>query len=269
MGIYSVHFGAAIGGLVRGVQMIFKAQGASQRVFQLIDRTPQIPTHGGLCLQAIRGDVRFESVDFSYPSRPDVPVLKDLCLSAPANSTTALVGASGVGKSTVVALLARFYDPCSGCVFLDGTDLRTLNPAWLRRQIAMVQQEPTLFACSIRENLCYARSAALVAPEAAHAVPQAELQRACEQANACDFIEAFPEGYDTLVGERGVRLSGGEKQRCAIARALLADPRILLLDEATSALDARSEHLVQEALDRLMHARSVFVVAHRLSTVQN
>ena len=171
----------------------------------------------------------------------------------------ALVGPSGSGKSTVAALLARFYDPQSGSVTLDGVDLRSLDPKWLREQVGAVSQEPVLFACSIAENIRYGRQDA----------SDADLIAAAKAANAHSFIEGFPEGYQTLVGERGVRLSGGQKQRLAIARAILKDPKILVLDEATSALDAESEHLVQEALERLMVGRTVLIIAHRLSTVRD
>jgi ATP-binding cassette subfamily B protein len=171
----------------------------------------------------------------------------------------ALVGPSGAGKSTVAALIARFYDPISGTVTLDGRDLRTLDTHWLREQIGTVSQEPVLFACSIEENIRYGRM------DASHEAVVA----AARAANAHTFIESFPEGYGTLVGERGVRLSGGQKQRIAIARAILKDPRVLVLDEATSALDSESEHLVQEALERLMVGRTVLVIAHRISTVRD
>ena len=170
----------------------------------------------------------------------------------------ALVGPSGAGKSTVASLIPRFYDPTRGRITLDGANLQLFDPRSLRQKIGAVMQEPVLFAESIADNIRYGR-------------PQAgdeEVRQAARDANAATFIEAFPEGYDTLVGERGVRLSGGQKQRVAIARAVLKDPRILILDEATSALDAESEHLVHEALDRLMEGRTTIVIAHRLSTVR-
>lgn len=171
----------------------------------------------------------------------------------------ALVGPSGGGKSTVVKLIEYFYNLTSGRILLGGRDLRELDPSWFRKHISLVNQEPVLFACSIKDNICYGKEDAT----------QLEIEEAAKQANAHDFITAFEEGYDTMVGERGVRLSGGQKQRIAIARALLLNPDILLLDEATSALDAESEHLVKEAIDRAMKGRTVIVIAHRLSTVRN
>jgi ATP-binding cassette subfamily B protein len=167
------------------------------------------------------------------------------------------VGPSGAGKSTIASLLGRLYDPDAGRVTLDGRDLKTLDPSWLRRQIGVVAQEPLLFSTSIAENIRYGRPGA----------SDAEVEQAAKAANAHDFITRFPDGYKTQVGERGVQLSGGQKQRVAIARAVLKDPRILILDEATSALDAESEHLVQEALERLMQGRTTLIIAHRLSTV--
>lgn len=173
--------------------------------------------------------------------------------------TVALVGQSGSGKSTVMALVERFYDPVAGAVLLDGADIRTLQLKWLRQQLALVNQEPTLFNVSIRDNIMYGRDNAT----------EAEVVEAAKAANAHTFVSALPEGYDTIVGERGVQLSGGQKQRIAIARAVLKDPRVLLLDEATSALDAESEAVVQEALERVMVGRTTIVIAHRLATVVN
>jgi ATP-binding cassette subfamily B protein len=187
-----------------------------------------------------------------------MPVLSRLNLTLSPGEVVALVGHSGSGKSTVAALLSRFYDPQGGSIALDGVDYGTLDIDWLREQVGVVSQEPILFATSILDNIRYGR------PDA----PLEAVIAAAKAANAHDFISTFPEGYDTLVGERGVKLSGGQKQRVAIARALLKDPRVLILDEATSALDAESEHLVQEALDRLMKGRTTLVIAHRLSTVK-
>jgi ABC-type multidrug transport system fused ATPase/permease subunit len=198
-------------------------------------------------------------VRFHYPSRPEVEVLTGLDLHLRPGEAVALVGPSGAGKSTVAALLSRFYDPDGGKVGLDGTDLRELRPQALRAHVGVVQQEPILFATSIEENIRYGRPSASAG----------EVREAARAANAEAFILGFPDGYATLVGERGVRLSGGQKQRVAIARAILQDPRILVLDEATSALDAESEHLVREALERLMKGRTTLIIAHRLSTVQS
>jgi ATP-binding cassette subfamily B protein len=188
-----------------------------------------------------------------------MPVLTDVSLTLRVGEVLALVGPSGSGKSTIAALVARFYDPISGAVTLDGTALTTLDPTWLREQVGAVSQEPVLFATSIAENVRYGRPTA----------SDDEVRAALSAANALTFVESFPEGLQTLVGERGVRLSGGQKQRIAIARALLKDPKVLVLDEATSALDTESEHLVQEALDRLMRGRTTMVIAHRLSTVRD
>jgi ATP-binding cassette subfamily B protein len=185
-------------------------------------------------------------------------VLKGLSLTVAPGEVVALVGPSGAGKSTIASLLLRFYDPSSGRVTLDGRDLRELDADAIRRVVGIVSQEPILFATSIAENIRYGRPTAT----------DEEVRAAASAANAAGFIEGFPEGYQTRVGERGVRLSGGQKQRIAIARALLKDPRILVLDEATSALDAENEHLVQEALQRLMKGRTTLVIAHRLSTIQ-
>jgi ATP-binding cassette subfamily B protein len=236
-----------------------KALGASDRVFELLDRVPGVVNRSGRTLATVEGRVTLEGVDFAYPTRPDAPVLREVTVDMEPGRVLALVGASGGGKSTVAALLARLYDPTAGRILLDGVDLRELDTRWLREQIGAVAQEPVLFAASIEDNIRSGRPGAT----------DAEITAAAEAANADTFVRAFPEGYKTLVGERGVRLSGGQKQRIAIARALLKDPRILVLDEATSALDSESEHLVQEALERLMHGRTVLVIAHRLSTVRD
>lgn len=245
---------AALSGLW---QDFMKAVGASERVFELVDRTPLVGS-GERTPTKTKGAVRFEGVEFAYPTRPDSPVLTGLDLELAPGRVVALVGPSGGGKSTVAALLSRFYDPLRGRVLLDDVDYRELNTDWLRRQVGVVSQEPILFATSIQENILYGRPAASIEAVVA----------AAKAANAHEFITEFTAGYDTMVGERGVRLSGGQKQRVAVARALLKDPRILVLDEATSALDAESEHLVQEALVRLMAGRTTLVIAHRLSTVK-
>ncbi|KAG0626974.1 hypothetical protein M758_2G165000 [Ceratodon purpureus] len=213
----------------------------------------------GSILCQVRGQIQFKSVAFSYPSRPEVQIFQNLCLTIPAGKTAAMVGGSGSGKSTVIALIERFYDPSSGEVLLDGFNIKNLELQWLREQIGLVNQEPALFATSILENILYGKDGATMQ----------EIQNAAKAANAHSFINSLPNGYDTQVGERGVQLSGGQKQRVAIARAMLKNPRILLLDEATSALDSGSESIVQEALDRLMVDRTTVVVAHRLSTIKN
>ena len=236
-----------------------RAVGASDRVFDLMDRLPHIPTTGGEQLSRIEGRLRFDEVSFTYPSRDDVQVLHGLEFDIAAGERVALVGPSGSGKSTIASLIPRFYDPSAGAVLVDDRDLRDLDPHWLRRHIGIVAQEPILFSTSIEANIKYGRESAT----------RQQIEAAAQAANAADFITGFPDGYQTQVGERGVQLSGGQKQRIAIARAVLRDPRILILDEATSALDSESEHLVKEALERLVTNRTTVVIAHRLSTVMN
>jgi len=235
-----------------------RARGASQRVFELLDREPLVDAGGGEKLDAVTGKVEFEGVCFAYPVRPEVMVLDEVSLLLEPGRVVALVGPSGAGKSTIAALLLRLYDPSDGVIRLDGHDLRSVDASWLRTQIGTVAQEPILFSTAVAANIRYGR------PEAT----DPEVEAAARAANAHDFILELPEGYETEVGERGVRLSGGQKQRVAIARALLKDPPILILDEATSSLDAESESLVQDALERLMTQRTSFVIAHRLSTVR-
>jgi len=236
-----------------------RAGGASERVFELLDRVPEIPVGGGRRPDTAVGRIELEAVGFAYPSRPDVAVLDGVDLAIEPGEVVALVGPSGAGKSTVASLVLRLYDPTSGTVRFDGSDLRELDPVWLRERIGVVAQEPILFSTTIAENIRYGR------PDAG----DIDVEAAARAANAHDFVAAMPEGYATEVGERGVRLSGGQKQRVAIARALLKDPRVLLLDEATSALDAESEALVRDALSRLMRGRTAVVIAHRLSTVRD
>ncbi|MBX5481715.1 MAG: ATP-binding cassette domain-containing protein [Myxococcaceae bacterium] len=255
--VYTLMVAFSLGALTELYADFNRAGGAAERVFELIDRVPAIPPTGGLTLPKVEGRLTFEKVGFAYPTRKELPVLRGIDLSLAPGERVAVVGPSGAGKSTLAALIGRLYDPDEGRILLDGADLRTLDPEWLRRQIGVVSQEPILFSSSIEENIRYGR------PDAS----DAEIEAAARAANAHDFITGFPDGYRTLVGERGVQLSGGQKQRVAIARALLKDPRLLILDEATSALDSESEHLVQEALERLMHGRTTLVIAHRLSTV--
>jgi ATP-binding cassette subfamily B protein len=257
--VYTLLVAFSMGGLSDQWAELMKASGAAERVFELLDRQPSIPASGGATLPRVEGRVAFEGVRFAYPARPDMPVLTGLDLELKAGEIVALVGASGAGKSTIAALLQRFYDPAGGRVTLDGLDLKSLDPNWLRKQVGVVAQEPILFSSTVDENIRYGR------PDAT----EAEVEAAAKLANAHEFISRFPEGYQTRVGERGVQLSGGQKQRVAIARAVLKDPRILVLDEATSALDAESEHLVKDALDKLMQGRTTLVIAHRLSTVKD
>ena len=233
-----------------------KASGAGARIFEIVDREPAMGS-GGERPASIEGALELVDVSFRYPARPDAEVLTNVSLALRPGEVVALVGPSGSGKSTIAALLARMYDPVSGKIVLDGRDLATLDVEWLRTQVGAVSQEPLLFARSIADNIRYARPTAT----------DAEVEEAARTANALEFVKRFPDGFATMVGERGVQLSGGQKQRIAIARAVLKDPRILVLDEATSALDAESEHLVKEALERLMKGRTTLIIAHRLSTV--
>jgi ABC transporter fused permease/ATP-binding protein len=254
--IYTVIVGVSFGALSGLYADFMNATGASQRVFELLDRQPGM-TSSGDRKPSIEGSLAFEDVRFVYPTRADIVVLDGVDFSLERGKVLALVGPSGSGKSTIASLIGRLYDPEGGIIRLDGADIRTLDPDWLRRQIGVVAQEPILFSTSIKENIRYGRPTA----------SDEEVEQAAIAANAHDFIARFPEGYATEVGERGIQLSGGQKQRVAIARALLKDPRILILDEATSALDAESEHLVKEALERLMQGRTTLIIAHRLSTV--
>lgn len=267
---YVFNIGLGLGTASTNVAKIFEAIGTSGRVFFLLDCVPSIPTPPDegvepkalLKPKSMEGRLIFDNVQFAYPARPEINVLDGYSLKIAAGTSTALVGSSGSGKSTVVALLQRFYDVNSGSITIDDNDLKDLDVQWLRQQIGYVQQEPQLFGLSVRDNLIYGMPDNEI-------ISQEKIEQACRDANCHDFISSWPEGYDTLVGERGVKLSGGQKQRVSIARALITDCRILLLDEATSALDAESEHLVQEAIDKAVVGRTVIIVAHRLSTIQH
>uniref|UniRef100_A0A7G3ARB1 Mitochondrial potassium channel ATP-binding subunit n=1 Tax=Lutzomyia longipalpis TaxID=7200 RepID=A0A7G3ARB1_LUTLO len=244
-----------LGSLIRGLT-------AGTRVFDYLSLTPQIPLERGLTIpqDVLRGHIRFHKVTFAYPTRDEQTVLRDFSLTLEPGKTVALVGASGSGKSTVAALLERFYEPTGGTIELDGFSLAEISPMWLRgRAIGFIEQQPILFATSIFNNIKYG------CPEAT----DEEVYEAARLAQCHDFIRELPESYDTNVGERGVQLSGGQRQRIAIARALLKKPAILILDEATSALDATSEAEVQKALDTAVKNRTTLVIAHRLSTIRN
>ncbi|KAI6098491.1 P-loop containing nucleoside triphosphate hydrolase protein [Pisolithus sp. B1] len=252
----------------RGKPLI-NARGAAAKLFAAIERVPDIDSarSDGLKLEKVIGKITLEDVQFSYPARTDVPVLKGIDITFEAGKRVALVGASGSGKSTIISLVERFYDPLSGTVRLDGVDLRDLNIKWLRTQIGLVSQEPVLFATTIRANVAYG----LIGTPYEHASEDEKfklIKEACIKSNADDFIGKLAQGYDTMVGEHGFLLSGGQKQRVAIARAIVSDPRILLLDEATSALDTRSEGLVQDSLDKASAGRTTISIAHRLSTIK-
>ncbi|XP_057422756.1 ABC transporter B family member 21-like [Lotus japonicus] len=236
-------------------------QAAAYKMFETIKRKPEIDASdpSGKILEDIRGEVELRDVYFSYPARPEELIFNEFSLHISSGTTAALVGQSGSGKSTVISLIERFYDPHAGAVLIDGINLKEFQLRWIRGKIGLVSQEPVLFASSIKENIAYGKDGATVE----------EIRHASELANAAKFIDKLPQGLDTMVGEHGTQLSGGQKQRIAIARAILKDPRILLLDEATSALDSESERVVQEALDRIMGNRTTIIVAHRLSTVRN
>jgi ATP-binding cassette subfamily B protein len=255
--LFSIFVGASLGSFPEIVSQFQQTAGATDRLRALLDEKPE--RDGGDQGVRLGGAIAFEEVSFHYPSRPGVRVLDGLSFTVDPGRRIALVGPSGAGKSTVFSLILGFNALDSGRVLFDGLDAASLSLRALRSQLAIVPQEVLLFGGSIRENIEYGR------PNA----DADEIIAAARKANAHEFIEALPEGYDTVVGPRGVKLSGGQRQRIAIARAILADPRILLLDEATSALDSESERLVHDALERLMHGRTSLVIAHRLSTVRN
>ncbi|NWW60307.1 ABCB8 protein, partial [Ifrita kowaldi] len=243
------------------VPPVVRGLSAGARVFELLRLEPPVSLQGGVSIPAhsLLGHICFHHVSFSYPTRPGYPVLQDFSLTLPPCQTVAIVGPSGGGKSTVAALLERFYEPTAGTITLDGHDIGSLDPSWLRGQvIGFISQEPVLFGTTIMENIRFGKPGA----------SDEEVYEAARLANADGFIRSFPEGYNTVVGERGTALSGGQKQRIAIARALLKDPAVLILDEATSALDAQAERAVQEALDRAASGRTVLLIAHRLSTIR-
>jgi len=257
--LYALIGGGSVGALAEVWNELQRASGGMGRIAELLQEEVEItrPADPLPLPQPLRGEIRFQDVVFHYPQRPDTAALEHFDLHVRPGETVALVGPSGAGKSTVLSMLLRFHDPAAGSVQVDGVDVRRVDPAELRAQMALVPQQPTLFASSALDNIRYGRLEA----------SNDEVQRAAAAAEADDFLQALPEGYLSELGERGARLSGGQQQRIAIARALLKDAPILLLDEATSALDAQSERAVQQALERLMAGRTTLVIAHRLATV--
>lgn len=256
--LFTILMGASIGSLPELYANIQKALGAVENLVEIMNTATERELVDGTKKPKLEGNIRLEDVHFQYPQRLDVPVLSGINFSIGRNQTLAVVGGSGAGKSTLASLLLRYYEPQSGAVFFDDTNIREIDLEYLRAHIAIVPQEVMLFADTIQENIRFGR------PEAS----TQEIEDAAKAANALEFIQSFPEGMNTQVGDRGIQLSGGQKQRIAIARAILKNPAILILDEATSALDSESEKLVQDALDRLMTNRTAIVIAHRLSTIR-
>jgi ABC-type multidrug transport system fused ATPase/permease subunit len=258
--LYSSYVGASSGGIAELYSQVQKAIGATERVFELLDEVPEnINSDIATNIEKIKGEVTFQNVAFSYPSRKEIQVLKNVNFKADFGQKIAIVGPSGAGKSTISSLLLRFYDIESGLILIDGKNIVNYDLETLRGNMSIVPQDVILFGGTIRENIAYGK------PNAS----EEEINKAAKQANAFNFIESFPEKMETIVGERGIKLSGGQRQRIAIARALLKNPSILILDEATSSLDSESEKLVQEALEILMLGRTSIIIAHRLSTIRN
>jgi ATP-binding cassette subfamily B protein len=257
---YSILVAGSVGAISEVFADLQRAAGAAERLFDLLAQKPQIaaPDTPAALPAPITGGVRFEAVTFRYPSQPEIAALAGFSLDVAPGERVALVGPSGAGKTTVFQLLLRYYDPAAGRICLDGVDIREADPVAVRKVMGLVSQEPTIFSADAMENIRYGR------PEAS----DAEVRAAAEAAAATEFLDRLPEGFGTFLGEKGVRLSGGQRQRIAIARAILRDPAVLLLDEATSALDSESEHLVQQALERIMADRTSIVIAHRLSTIR-
>ncbi|KFK33731.1 hypothetical protein AALP_AA5G052500 [Arabis alpina] len=253
--------GVSLGGGLSNIKYFFEASAAGDRIMEVINRVPKIDSDNpdGHKLENIRGEVEFKNVKFVYPSRPETSIFEDFCLRVPSGKTVALVGGSGSGKSTVISLLQRFYDPAAGEILIDGVSIDKLQVKWLRSQMGLVSQEPALFATSIKKNILFGKEDASME----------DVVEAAKASNAHNFISQLPNGYETQVGERGVQMSGGQKQRIAIARAIIKSPTILLLDEATSALDSESERVVQEALENASVGRTTILIAHRLSTIRN
>jgi subfamily B ATP-binding cassette protein MsbA len=255
---YAFSIARSISQMSRLYTSINTAVGASDRIFELLDETPEINDEPqAKPLPSVEGTVEFQGVTFAYEGSRNV--LKNVSFGVSSGETIAVVGPSGAGKTTLINLIPRFFDPQKGRICIDGMDIKTVQKKSLRNQIAIVPQDVHLFGASIRENISYGKLDAT----------EEEIKTAAQDANAWEFIDELPSGLDAMIGEKGVKLSGGQRQRLAIARALLKDPRILLLDEATSSLDSESEVQVQQALERLMQNRTTFIIAHRLSTVRN
>lgn len=260
--LYSMFVAGSMGSFPELYASIQRALGASERVIEILNEKSEnieISDNNKNIQQSIMGKVSFENIEFAYPTRPDIKILKDITFTADAGQKIAVVGPSGAGKSTIASLILQFYQPNSGRIYFDDIPSESISLTDIRNQVAIVPQDVLLFGGSIRENINYGKLDANAN----------DVIEAAKRANAHDFIMGFPDGYDTIVGERGVKLSGGQRQRIAIARALLKDPAILILDEATSALDSESERLVQEALEELMKNRTSIIIAHRLSTIKN
>lgn len=258
--LYAVFIGGSIGGLARVYTNIQKTIGATEDLFELLDQPKEpVSDEKSNSIPNFNGNIRFSEISFSYPSRPDIPVLKGIDFSVGQGEQVALVGPSGAGKSTIIQLIMQFYLPDTGEVLFDKKAAGSYELSELRNQMAIVPQDVLLFGGTIKENIAYGKPGSSID----------EIMEAAKNANAHDFIESFPEKYETIVGERGIQLSGGQRQRIAIARAVLKNPKILLLDEATSSLDSESENLVQQALEKLMEGRTSIIIAHRLSTIVN
>jgi len=258
--LYSTFVGASFGGIAELYAQIQKAVGATERVFELLEETPEkINSSESSVEKTLKGNVSFKKVAFSYPSRKEIQVLKEVSFDANFGQKIAIVGPSGAGKSTIASLLLRFYDIEGGEITIDSKNINDYDLETLRGNMSIVPQDVILFGGTIRENIAYGK------PNAT----EEEITKAAKQANAYQFIKGFPEKFETIVGERGIKLSGGQRQRIAIARALLKNPSILILDEATSSLDSESEKLVQEALEILMEGRTSIIIAHRLSTIRS
>jgi ABC-type multidrug transport system fused ATPase/permease subunit len=256
----SLFVAASLGGLPEQLASIQRALGATDRVFDIIDeKNEEINLSFHSNSHRVKGDLEFKNIQFTYPTRTDFQVLRDVSFSVKAGQTVALVGGSGSGKTTLAALTLRFYEPTTGEYTIDGKKSTDYELTELRDQMAIVPQDVLLFGGTIKENILYGKATAT----------DEEVIEAAKQANAYEFIMSFPDRFETLVGDRGIQLSGGQRQRVAIARAVLKNPSILILDEATSSLDSESERLVQEALDKLMIGRTSIVIAHRLSTIRN